>query len=233
MKRKKFIEVCTKLKTEKIINECYHSKFHIVAKKRLFVNATDLSKNYPKRQSFVNSFIHYKNPLEYIEALEAAGVNKDEIYKLFITIDYDVLNEYGLPVSGGERSEFNLIQAIRDARNYDMLLVDEPESSFDNVFLKENINIMLKEMSREMPVIIVTHNSTIGASIQPDYIIYTERTIENNKPIFKIYYGHPNDKHLQSHINESKQNFLIQINSLEAGKDAYNERKQNYANLEN
>lgn len=233
MKRKKFIEVCTKLKTEKIINECYHSKFHIIAKKRLFVNATDLSKNYPKRQSFVSSFIHYKNPLEYIEALEAAGVNKDEIYKLFITIDYDVLNEYGLPVSGGERSEFNLIQAIRDARNYDMLLVDEPESSFDNVFLKENINIMLKEMSREMPVIIVTHNSTIGASIQPDYIIYTERTIENNKPIFKIYYGHPNDKHLQSHINESKQNFLIQINSLEAGKDAYNERKQNYANLEN
>ena len=82
-----------------------------------------------------------------------------------------------MPVSGGERSEFNLIQAIRDARNYDMLLVDEPESSFDNVFLKENINIMLKEMSREMPVIIVTHNSTIGASIQPDYIIYTERTI--------------------------------------------------------
>ncbi len=160
MKRKKFIEVCAKLKTEKIINECYHSKFHIIAKKRLFTNATDLSKCYSKRQSFVRSFIHYNNPLEYIEALDAAGVNKDEVYKLFITIDYEVLNEYGLPVSGGERSEFNLIQAIRDARNYDMLLVDEPESSFDNIFLKENINIMLKEMSKEMPVIIDTNKQS-------------------------------------------------------------------------
>lgn len=233
MKRQKFLEVCSKLKTEKIISECYQSKFHIIAKKRLFQNATDLSRVYIKKQSFVSSYLHYSNPLDYIEALDNAGVKRDEIYKLFVTIDYSVLNEYGLPVSGGERSEFNLIQAIQDARNYDMLLVDEPESSFDNVFLKENINNMLKEMSREMPVVIVTHNSTIGASIQPDYIIYTERNIELGEPIFKIYYGHPTDKCLHTYKNETKQNFLVQIDSLEAGKDVYNQRKQNYANLEN
>lgn len=233
MKRQKFIEVCTKLKTEKIISECRQSKFHIIAKKRLFLNATDLSKVYIKKQSFASSYSHYNNPLEYIEALDNAGVKKDEMYKLFIAIDYSVLNEYELPVSGGERSEFNLIQAIQDARNYDMLLVDEPESSFDNVFLKENINSILKEMSKEMPVVIVTHNSTIGASIQPDYIIYTERNIENGTPVFKIYYGHPTDRNLHTNENETKQNFLVQINSLEAGKDVYNERKLNYANLEN
>ncbi|WP_347026648.1 phosphotransferase [Bacteroides ovatus] len=233
MKRQKFAEVSLKLKTEKIISERKQSKFHIIAKKRLFQNATDLSKVYIKKQSFANSYLHYNNPLKYIEVLDSAGVKRDEIYKLFITIDYIVLNEYGLPVSGGERSEFNLIQAIQDARNYDMLLVDEPESSFDNVFLKENINNMLKDMSREMPVVIVTHNSTIGASIQPDYIIYTERDIQHGEPIFKIYYGHPADKHLYSNNNDTIQNFLVQINSLEAGKDVYNERKQNYANLEN
>ncbi len=43
-----------------------------------------------------------------------------------------------------------------------MLLIDEPESSFDNIFLKEDVNSLLKEFSQEMPVVIVTHNSTIG-----------------------------------------------------------------------
>lgn len=36
-------------------------------------------------------------------------------------------------ISGGESAEFNLLQTIEDARNYDMLLIDEPESSFDNI----------------------------------------------------------------------------------------------------
>lgn len=68
-------------------------------------------------------------------------------------------------ISGGESAEFNLLQTIEDARNYDMLLIDEPESSFDNIFLKEDVNSLLKEFSQEMPIVIVTHNSTIGGSI--------------------------------------------------------------------
>ena len=68
-------------------------------------------------------------------------------------------------ISGGESAEFNLLQTIEDARNYDTLLIDEPESSFDNIFLKEDVNSLLKEFSQEMPIVIVTHNSTIGGSI--------------------------------------------------------------------
>ena len=31
-----------------------------------------------------------------------------------------------------------------------------------------------------MPVIISTHNNTIGGSIKPDYILYTEKKIEDD-----------------------------------------------------
>jgi ABC-type phosphate transport system ATPase subunit len=44
------------------------------------------------------------------------------------------LNRDGFEVSGGERSEFRLLQEIMVAQNYDVLLIDEPESSFDNFF---------------------------------------------------------------------------------------------------
>ena len=61
-----------------------------------------------------------------------------------------------------------------------MLLLDEPESSFDNIFLKNRVNTMIKQISKELPVVIVTHNNTVGESIKPDFIIHTERKINSS-----------------------------------------------------
>ena len=44
----------------------------------------------------------------------------------------DNIDEFDAEISGGERSEFNLLEKIQNAHHYDLLLVDEPESSFDN-----------------------------------------------------------------------------------------------------
>jgi ABC-type polar amino acid transport system ATPase subunit len=41
-------------------------------------------------------------------------------------------------------------------------IVDEPESSFDNLFLKSDVCKILKGISETMPVVVVTHNSTVG-----------------------------------------------------------------------
>ncbi|MBF4328153.1 hypothetical protein EAY16_23045, partial [Vibrio anguillarum] len=70
-------------------------------------------------------------------------------------INYEVLNSLGYKVSGGERSEFRLLQNINDAYNYDMLMIDEPESSFYNVFLLNKVNKIIKDLSKNMPVILV------------------------------------------------------------------------------
>ncbi|MBE4118180.1 hypothetical protein HJ108_09340 [Vibrio parahaemolyticus] len=67
------------------------------------------------------------------------------------------------------------MKSLHDAKDYDILLIDEPESSFDNVFLFESVNKIIKDLSKQMPVVVVTHNNTVGASIEPDYILYTEK----------------------------------------------------------
>ena len=136
-------------------------------------------------------------------------------------------------MSGGEQSEYNLLNSIQDARNYDMLLIDEPESSFDNIFLKDDVNILLKDLAEEMPVVVVTHNNTIGGSIHPNYVIYTEKTIVDEKPVFRIYYGYPTDKTLKSKTGKEIENYAIQLDSLEAGQTAYIERNKTYENLKN
>ena len=88
------------------------------------------------------------------------------------------MNNYGTKISGGERSEFNLLSELESSGKYELLLIDEPESSFDNLFLKNSVDELLKDISKTIPVILVTHNNTLGLSIHPDYILYTEKQIE-------------------------------------------------------
>jgi Fe-S cluster assembly ATPase SufC len=200
---------------------------------RPFANATDLKTVGLKQVSLINAFAKYSNPILYLEELKTAGVETDRIYKLFAAIDYRILNSSGLPVSGGERSEFNFLQKIKDAILCDILIIDEPESSFDNIFLKNEVNKFIKEMAEKMPVIISTHNNTIGGSIKPDYILYTEKKIETDGPHFNIYSGYPTAKALKDVDGNAIENYEITLNSLEAGEQAYSERKDIYETLKN
>lgn len=174
-------------------------------------------------------------PYEYLQKIkEINGVPRSSYHEYFVNIKYSILNNYGKPVSGGERAEFLLLQKINEASNYDMLIIDEPESSFDNLFLKNKVNKIIKDISENMPVIIVTHNSTVGASIKPDFLIHTKRFITDEKEaIYKVYYGHPNDKELHTIHGEVINNANVTMDCLEAGEDAYNERRSNYDLLKN
>jgi hypothetical protein len=49
-----------------------------------------------------------------------------------------------------------------------------------------------------MPVIVVTHNSTVGASVGADYLLYTKKEIENGRVVYRVYSGYPTDKVLSS-----------------------------------
>jgi ABC-type phosphate transport system ATPase subunit len=164
---------------------------------------------------------------------ENEALEDTEYYKYFINTEFQLLNKHGYKVSGGERSEFNLLQSIQDAQQYDMLLIDEPESSFDNLFLMNEVNSLIKEISKHIPVIIVTHNSTVGASIKPDYILYTKKEVCEKSIEYKLFTGYPSDKELFSLDGESISNYSIMLNCLEAGKEAYKDRRYTYEILNN
>ena len=88
-------------------------------------------------------------------------------------------------------------------------------------------------MSEIMPVIVSTHNNTIGSSIKPDYILYTEKRMVDNNPIFTVYSGFPTSQKLKDINNNEVENYNTTLDSLEAGENAYKERKLIYETLKN
>ena len=233
-KLKKFERIVDLIKTDRIIKQSEVRRFKIIANTRKFSGAQELLDKSGRKTRFKDAFDKYSNPLEYLNELKQIDVLAEtDYYKYFVEIEYNILNEHGVEVSGGERSEFNLLQKIQNAHHFDMLLIDEPESSFDNLFLKNEVNEQIKEIAKTIPVVIVTHNNTVGASIQPDYLLYTTREIVGKEAIYKIFSGHPASTILKSIEGEEISNYDIMLNCLEAGDLAYNKRNQSYETLKN
>lgn len=230
----RFLEIVKSLQEEKVIFEESIQGFRVVARKKAFKGAMELKSISRVRTAFKDAFINYDNPYAYLhELLLNDSLAQSELYKLFTNIGYTILNKDGFEVSGGERSEFRLLQEIKDAQNYDILLIDEPESSFDNLFLKSDVNSIIKEISASMPVVLVTHNNTVGASIGADYILYASKEIEDGDIAYKLYSGYPTDSELKSIEGNSVTNYDITLNSLEAGLGVYNERREGYEAIKN
>ena len=222
---KKFIEVVTELKKEREVNKEELGKFSIITTTHQIESASDLQKIGREKKVYSTAFSQYNTPYEYLLKLKEIGIEDASLYKFFIRIESVTLNKDGFKVSGGERSEFNLIHEIKDATKYDLLLIDEPESSFDNLFLKKEINTLIKDISALMPVVVVTHNSTVGASIKPNYVAITKKDIIDKDFVYRIYTGYPSDKELTCLDGDKIKNYDTILNCLEAGIDAYTERK--------
>ena len=230
----KFNQIAKLLQTEKVIFEENIQGFKVICKQRAFEGAGEIKNVSGQKVAFSDAYREYASPYKYLVALkENEALTPSEFYKYFACIEYEILNKDGFKVSGGERSEFRLLQEIKDAQNFDYLLIDEPESSFDNLFLKGEANQLLKEISKTMPVVIVTHNSTVGASINADYIVYTSKEIEGEDIVYKRYSGHPSDKELCSIEGKKINNFQVTMNTLEAGEDAYVGRRGGYESIKN
>ena len=234
IKINKFNYIVENLKVEKEIGNTELYNFAIQSKRQPMKSVKDIKDTYGKLASFAEAFSNYSSGFDYLTTLKKIGsVPETELYKLFVKIEYKILNKYKLEVSGGERAEFNLLNELNRATEGEMLLIDEPESSFDNIFLNTSVNSMLKKISETMPVFVVTHNSTVGESIKPDYIIYTQRTVKGTDATFSVYGGHPNSKNLIDVNGNFIDNFTITIDSLEGGKEIYDERNEYYEILEN
>lgn len=221
----KFTEVVSELKRSRNINKEELGKFSIITTVKPIESASDLQKIGRDKKTYSTALSLYNKPYLYIQKLRETGVEDANLYKFFVKIESVTFNKDGFKVSGGERSEFNLIHEIKDATKYDILLIDEPESSFDNVFLKKEINSLIKDMAQLMPVVVVTHNSTVGASIKPNFVAITDKNLENGHFVYRIFTGYPSDKELTCYDGKKIKNYEAILNCLEAGEDAYAERK--------
>ncbi|MDD9727280.1 histidinol-phosphatase [Roseovarius sp. SK2] len=208
--------------------------FSVVAEVRPFSGAQEMWNVLRRRPaSFSNAFKTYNEPYKFLQELKAIGgdVKPADFSMYFVKIDYRILNKDGFDASGGERSEFFLLDEIEGAADHEMLLIDEPESSFDNSFLKDDVNTLIKEMAKKMPVVVVTHNNTVGMTIKPDYLLFTRKAIEGGEVVWRAYSGYPTSKKLTSPDGTEVDTLDIVLGSLEAGSEAYDERRQSYESL--
>jgi len=225
MKVDKFREVVSELKKTRDINMEELGKFSIITTVKPIESASDLQKIGRDKKIYSTALNKYNDSYLYLQKLRDTGVEDANLYKFFVKIESTTLNKDGFKVSGGERSEFNLIHEIKDATKYDILLIDEPESSFDNLFLRKEINSLIKHMAQLMPVVVVTHNSTVGASIKPNFVAITDKKLESGNFVYRIFTGYPSDKELKCYDGTKIKNYEAILNCLEAGEDAYTERK--------
>ena len=231
-KVERFSEIVKRLQDDATISEESIQGFRVVVTKGPFAGAGEIKEASGVRTAFRDAFAQYEHPYSYLqELLDNDALTKSELYKLFAKITYQIMNKDGFEVSGGERSEFRLLQEIKDSQNYDILLVDEPESSFDNIFLRSDVNQIIREISETMPVVVVTHNSTVGASIGADYLLYAKKTVEEGEVVYRLYSGHPTDLTLHSIDGSTISNHEITLNLLEAGSETYDQRRRGYEAL--
>lgn len=229
----KFEELAKAARTPKIPLRKKKGSFEIVAQVGPFTRGGELKELSRSTKGFSAAFDKYDRPYEFLQELRKIGapVDASEFSKYLVKVEYKILNRDGLSASGGERSEFFLLDKIEGASSADILLIDEPESSFDNHFLKAEVNEIIKEMSRKMPVVVVTHNNTVGVSIRPDYILYTQKQVEGTEIKWRIFSGPPTSKTLVSADGLELSTRNILLGNLEAGVKTYEERSATYEDL--
>ncbi len=230
----RYAKVVELSRRKRVIESRQLQGFEIVATSVPFDGAGDIKKAVKSTAAFMDAFKCYNKPYDFLQQLKLInGLAEADYHKCFVKIEYKILNRDKFELSGGERSEFNLLQLIQDATKSDILLIDEPESSFDNIFLREEVNQIIKSISENIPVVLVTHNNTVGASIKPDYILYTKKEHENGTVKYQVYSGNPTDKELVALDGKTINTYEVTIGCLEAGTEAYEQRKGVYENLKN
>lgn len=146
-------------------------------------------------------------------------------------IRFEIRDEKGVRPSGGQRTEYTFLKKLADAESYDIILIDEPESSFDNPFLNIHISGRIKDLSKTSTVFVATHNQVLGYALKPNKILFTRHDPDTDT--YHIYSGELQEASLTNQDGSTEPMKDTMIDLMEAGDIAYASRKEFYENLGN
>ena len=118
---------------------------------------------------------------------------------------------------------------LNEAKNKPIILIDEPESSLDNAYIKSELNNELKQLARNSMVVVITHNSTLGTLLEPDYLIITSKDSNGNYSIMSGEFSSSKIKDSITGLEEKSYDKFIE--AMESGVDSYTKKGEIYANL--
>lgn len=227
-----FNELVNKWTSRCLLDETMFSKFHKKIEIFRQKNRTLLKSNLGVEKGQSIDYLVDEDPFTaYCKSKNDNSIKNnggDFSYRLFFDYKIELTNEFNSPVSGGQKAEYFLLNKLSEYKNYDMILIDEMESSFDNPFLNQEIIKKIKLISHEAIVFISTHNNNLGVSLKPDYYIYHKVKVENDNVVYEHFCGQSTGEYL---VDKSKEKISIHdalMETMEAGDPAYIERKNKY-----
>lgn len=192
----------------------------------------DIKKSVSESNKLVNEPFNY---LKDIVDNKDIDKSKFDLYKIFFRTENNVINLQGTDLSGGQRAELNLLNHLKEAKKSDILLIDEIEPSFDNIYINQDLLTIIREIAKESIVVLSTHNNSIGVLLEPDNLIYTDYYYDekNKKTVYKQYFGHYSSDKLLSVDGIEKSTKQIYIDMMEGGSHPYKKRGSIYESFDN
>ncbi|HEL1108807.1 TPA: AAA family ATPase, partial [Streptococcus equi subsp. zooepidemicus] len=141
-----------------------------------------------------------------------------------------LLDSEGTPASGGQAVGFALMLRLNEAKNKPVILIDEPESSLDNAYIKTELNKALKNLSENSMVVVITHNSTLGALLEPDYLIVTSKS-DNGE--YSIMSGEFSSSKIRDAEGIEEKSYNKFVEAMESGIESYKKKGVIYGSLNN
>lgn len=155
--------------------------------------------------------------------------NEANFAEYLLQKEVKLLDSEGVPASGGQAVGFALMLRLNEAKNKPIILIDEPESSLDNAYIRNELNKELKQLARNSMVVVITHNSTLGTLLEPDYLIITSK---DNDGTYSVKSGEFTSCKIKDSLNGLEEKSYDKfIEAMESGMDSFTKKGEIYANL--
>ncbi|HFI0622189.1 TPA: hypothetical protein ACGO3V_001695 [Streptococcus suis] len=156
--------------------------------------------------------------------------NEANFAEYLVRKEVKLLDSDGVPASGGQAVGFALMLRLNEAKNKPVILIDEPESSLDNAYIKTELNEALKNLSKNSMTVVITHNSTLGALLEPDYLVVTSK---NDSGEYSVMSGEFSSSKIRDAEGIEEKSYDKFVEAMESGIDSYTRKGVIYANLNN
>lgn len=220
----------TKIRTKKLMD------YKIVTSVRPHSGAREvqqsLSLGTSEKVSDAYEYYEKKDYINYLNILKSRGLLKySQIIDALLMRETKLLTLDDEEASGGQLVSLALTLSLNKSSTKNVILIDEPEASLDNPFIKNNLVKKLQDLSKERVVFVITHNSTLGALLTPDYLIVAKKDSEGQHIILSGEYSSKKLNDNSSHfVTKSYDDF---IDSMEAGFNTFEMKGSNYNELKN
>jgi len=239
-----FSETMLKIKTEESINTFLNEimveqelksetlySYKIVVKVSPYESAREFRENHSTSEAVKDELIAPYLEKDYIEFLKNLArksfYNSSNLAEYFMHLEVDLLDSHDTPASGGQAAGFALILRLEEAKEKSIILIDEPEASLDNAYIKDDLITAIKRLKGYSTVFVITHNSTLGTLLGPDYLIVTKKIAAND---YQVLTGEYSSK-IISNSTEDIESYDLFVEAMEAGIETYEKKGEVYESL--